>query len=123
MMQRDGHSTYLKITDTDMGDIVAGSKWCVYEKEPRRDPKIKVDWFGEEGSEDRAYGQWIMEEFYRRRLERMKGPHCRRSLCPSEIQVGTGLMAFSARYLLRESNTSSPWCWQPIGTMGCKAHR
>ena len=78
MMQRDGHSTYLKITDTDTGDIVAGSKWCIYDEEPRRDPTIKVDWFGEEGSEDRAYGQWIMEEFHRRRLERMKGSHCRR---------------------------------------------
>ena len=75
-MKVDGHTTYLKITDTDTGAIVAGAKWCVYEEEPVRPERLMVDWYGEEGSAERAFAQELLDEFHGRRVKRMKGPHC-----------------------------------------------
>lgn len=75
-MAADGHSTYLKVTDSETGEIVAGAKWCIYDKDPHRSPVLSVDWYGDEGSEDRAYAQYLMDEFNGRRVERMKGSYC-----------------------------------------------
>lgn len=81
-MVADGHSTYLKVTDTETGEIVAGAKWCVYDQDPNR-PGVTVDWYGEEGSEDRAYAQHLMDEFNGRRVERMRGSYCCTSCGPN----------------------------------------
>ncbi|MCJ1415052.1 hypothetical protein MMC32_001382 [Xylographa parallela] len=92
-MQADGHSTYLKITDTNTGTIVAGAKWCIYEEDSERPERIMVDWYGEEGSAERAFGQELIDEFHRRRVERMKGPHCLLDLCfcsPTHQHRGAG---------------------------------
>ena len=77
-MAADGHSTYLKVTDSETREIVAGAKWCVYDTDPNRGPQLTVDWYGEAGTEDRAYAQYLMDEFHGRRLERMTGPYCRK---------------------------------------------
>ncbi|MCJ1400326.1 hypothetical protein MMC11_003531 [Xylographa trunciseda] len=82
-MAADGHSTYLKITDTDTGAIVAGAKWCVYAAEPARPARLLVDWYGEE----------VMDEFHRRRVQRMKGPYCLLDICfcsPTHQHRGAG---------------------------------
>ena len=75
-MKADGHSTYLKITDTDTGAIIAGAKWCIYEEEPERPERLVADWYGKEGSADRVFGQAVLDEFHGWRVGRMKGAHC-----------------------------------------------
>ncbi|KAA6412761.1 MAG: hypothetical protein FRX48_03753 [Lasallia pustulata] len=92
-MAADGHSTYLKVTDTGTGEIVAGAKWCVYDKDPNRSAVLTVDWYGDEGSEDRAYAQYLIDEFNGRRTERMKGSYCLLDICfcnPTHHRRGAG---------------------------------
>ncbi|MCJ1227020.1 hypothetical protein MMC12_003675 [Toensbergia leucococca] len=76
LLAADSHATFLKINDSDTGEIVAGAKWCIYKQGIERPKRINVDWYGEDGSEDRAYCQFVMDEFHGRRVERMTGPHC-----------------------------------------------
>jgi GNAT superfamily N-acetyltransferase len=98
----DPHVTWLKITDTSTDTIAAAAKWIIWppgqtpspsqlqaetlgtgEGEGKRWPdKVDVTWVlpSEKGlnvgagSDDQEYVEWIMEEFFGRRRERVKGP-------------------------------------------------
>lgn len=131
-MAADGHSTYLKVTDTGTGEIVAGAKWCVYDKDPNRSAVLTVDWYGDEGSEDRAYAQYLIDEFNGRRTERMKGSYCCMWSRPQTIHILTMRAILpptdiphrlSTRHMFLQSNAPPPRRRRTTRKMGLRPRR
>ena len=82
-LHTDPTVTFLKITDTVTGEIIAGAKWLVYEKKPEPN-HIEADWW--EG-EDREYAELIIGSLHRDRLEKTsaQGPYLRK--LPSNLTI------------------------------------
>jgi GNAT superfamily N-acetyltransferase len=100
--QADPHITWLKVTDDETGEVVAAAKWFVWAPEsktpdakdgaaaaaaaavgPQWPAKISADWILESergtgncgaGVEDKPFVEYIVEEFFQRRRERIQGP-------------------------------------------------
>ena len=102
----DAHVTWVKIVDTESQTIVAAAKWIVWPpgqevKEKRWPDKVNVTWVLPEekglnsgaGSDDQEYVEWIMEEFFGRRRERVQGAAALLDICfcaPSHHRRGAG---------------------------------
>ena len=74
-LHADPTATFLKVTDTTTGEIVAAAKWIIFMEKPDSErPPIHVDWC--EG-EDKDYTEWVMDLLFRSRFERTapKGPY------------------------------------------------
>ena len=98
--------TWMKIVDTESRSIIAAAKWIVWPpgeevKEKRWPDKVDVTWVLPEekglnsgaGSDDQEYVEWIMEEFFGRRRERIQGPAVLLDICfcaPSHHRRGAG---------------------------------
>jgi hypothetical protein len=65
-LHSDPTATFLKVTDTVTGVIVAGAKWYVYEAKPEV-KHVEADWW--EG-ENREYAELVMGALYRDRIEK-----------------------------------------------------
>jgi GNAT superfamily N-acetyltransferase len=90
----DPHITWLKITDSETGTVAAAAKWMVWpqaeEEGKKRWPgKVDVNWVGPAvegvnagpGADDQEYVEWVLEQFFDRRRERVNGPCVLLDMC------------------------------------------
>jgi hypothetical protein len=82
-LRSDHTATFLKVTDTDTGEIVGGAKWNVYEKKPEQ-KRVEVNSFK---GEEREYAELVLGVFHRRRHEHVTadGPYLCESLVLSRL--------------------------------------
>lgn len=73
-LRADPNGLFLKVIDTDTGTTVSGAKWSIYRADPNRDQRFKVDWY--QPGPEKDYAEYAVNEVHRRRVERMRGPHC-----------------------------------------------
>jgi hypothetical protein len=82
-LRSDHTATFLKVTDTDTGEIIGGAKWNVYEKKPEQ-KRVEVNSFK---GEEREYAELVLGVFHRRRHEHVTadGPYLCESLVLSRL--------------------------------------
>jgi GNAT superfamily N-acetyltransferase len=109
------HITWLKVSDDETGEVVAAAKWFVWAPDTsppsaqdgaaaRWPATISADWILESergtgncgaGVEDKPFVEYIVEEFFRRRRDRIQGPCVLLDQCfcaPAHQRRGAGKM-------------------------------